>query len=143
MTVEALLTVEAVEGWSSLSNGLGKEEAVSRCHRPPGPVPKLLSHTNLHVTSKLSLMVPRSLMSTATTWGRAANRSLVSQETLPTTTWLARPFSSVTCSQECIMRSQGYRGHKVVGDQSLNMYRGYMTVTGSWGHEKVAGIGIY
>lgn len=40
MTVEALLTVEAVEGWSSLSNGLGKEEGVSRCYRPPGPVPQ-------------------------------------------------------------------------------------------------------
>lgn len=41
-------------------------------------------------------MVPRSLMSTATTWGRAANSSLVSQVTLPTRRWVASPLSSVT-----------------------------------------------
>lgn len=41
-------------------------------------------------------MVPRSLMSTATTWGRAAKSSLVSQVTLPTRRWVASPLSSVT-----------------------------------------------
>lgn len=44
VTVDALLTVEAPEGWSSLSKGLGREEAVSRCHRPldlfPTPEPQ-------------------------------------------------------------------------------------------------------
>lgn len=43
-------------------------------------------YTYFHVTSRLSLMVPKSLMSTATVCGRAANRSLVSHETFPTTT---------------------------------------------------------
>lgn len=56
-------------------------------------------------------------MSTATIWGRAANKFLVSQETLPTTTWLARPFSSVTYGQERIMGSQEYRSHEIVEDQ--------------------------
>ena len=34
MTVEALLTVEAAEGWSSLSKGLERKESVSRRHKP-------------------------------------------------------------------------------------------------------------
>lgn len=42
MTVEALLTVEAAEGWSSLSKGLGREGAISRCHSPPRPCPEAL-----------------------------------------------------------------------------------------------------
>lgn len=54
------------------------------------------NNTHFQFTSRLSLMVPRSLISTATTWGSAANKSFVSQETFPTTTWLARLFSSVT-----------------------------------------------
>lgn len=88
--------------------------------------------TNLHMTSRLSLMVPRSLISTATTWGRAANRSLVSQETLPTTTWLASPFNSVTCSQECTERSHKCRGFRAF--RNLSLHRVYKIVTGSRGH---------
>lgn len=57
---------------------------------------KMTDKTYFQVTSRLSLIVPRSLISTATIWGSAANRSFVSQETLPTTTWLAKLFSSVT-----------------------------------------------
>lgn len=55
-----------------------------------------IGQTYIHFTSRLSLMVPRSLISKATIWGSAANRSLVSQETFPTTTWLANAFNSVT-----------------------------------------------
>lgn len=50
----------------------------------------------LQVTSKFSFTVPRSLISTASVWGSGQNRSSISQDTLPTTTWLARLFSSVT-----------------------------------------------
>lgn len=39
-------------------------------------------------------------MSKATVWGSAANRSLVSQETFPTTTWLVNAFNSVTCKMK-------------------------------------------
>lgn len=62
-----------------------------------------IRYTYFHVTSRLSLMVPRSLMSTATVCGRAANRSLVSHETFPTTTWLARLFSSVTWASKYVL----------------------------------------
>lgn len=54
----------------------------------------------LQVTSKFSFTVPRSLISTASVWGSGQNRSSISQDTLPTTTWLARLFSSVTFTTE-------------------------------------------
>lgn len=60
------------------------------------PLDHPTSSTYYQVISRFSLIVPRSLMSTATTWGRAANRSFVSQVTLPTRMWVARPFTSVT-----------------------------------------------
>lgn len=56
--------------------------------------------TYYQVISRFSFIVPRSLISTATTWGRAANRSFVSQVTLPTRMWVASPFTSVTCRRE-------------------------------------------
>lgn len=42
--------------------------------------------TYFQVTSRLSLRVPRSFISTATIWVSGANRSFISQETFPTTT---------------------------------------------------------
>lgn len=50
----------------------------------------------LQVTSRFSFTVPRSLISTASVCGSGQNRSSISHDTLPTTTWLARLFSSVT-----------------------------------------------
>lgn len=58
------------------------------------------SSTYYQVISRFSFTVPRSLMSTATTWGRAANRSFVSQVTLPTRIWVASPLTSVTCKRQ-------------------------------------------
>lgn len=65
--------------------------------QPPNHLP---SSTYYQVISRFSFIVPRSLMSTATTWGRAANRSFVSQVTLPTRMWVASPLTSVTCRRQ-------------------------------------------
>lgn len=101
LTVGALLTEVAMETCSSLSNGLERREGKRGDEFTSTSEECLMclvlvlvwtrtrtrgSGPYFQVTSRLSLMVPRSLMSTATVWGRAANRSLVSQETLPTTT---------------------------------------------------------
>ncbi|KAG7268451.1 hypothetical protein CRUP_037011 [Coryphaenoides rupestris] len=48
------------------------------------------------VTSRLSLMVPRSLTSTATTWGMAVNSSLVSQITEPTRMSVMRGMKTIS-----------------------------------------------
>lgn len=64
------------------------------------PTDQPASSTYYQVISRFSFIVPRSLMSTATTWGRAANRSFVSQVTLPTRMWVASPLTSVTCKRQ-------------------------------------------
>lgn len=66
----------------------------------------------LQVTSKFSFTVPRSLMSTASVCGSGQNRSSISQDTLPTTTWLARLFSSVTFTAETDREMKTERNHK-------------------------------
>lgn len=60
----------------------------------------------LQVTSKFSFTVPRSLMSTASVWGSGQNRSSISQDTLPTTTWLAKLFNSVTLTTKTCKRQR-------------------------------------
>lgn len=51
--------------------------------------------THFHSSSSCSLMVPSSVMSTTTSWGRAVKKSTTSHVTAPTTIEL-RPRSSVT-----------------------------------------------
>lgn len=101
-----LETVLDEDVWSSLSNGLNKQkqrrESDFMIKAAAAMREKRRERTiyDLQVTSRLSFTVPRSLMSTASVCGSGQNRSSISQDTLPTTTWLARLFSSVTLTTE-------------------------------------------